>query len=78
MNPGASLAWKALKSYRCPKCGDPLGRASGGHECSGSHCDFYITQKRFDDLVTKLTGKAAPRRYPSHGEQENQRYLNSL
>ncbi len=82
MNPGASLAWRALKTYRCPKCGGPLEKSAGGHGCAGtSNCTFYITQARFDDLVAKLQAgpKAPPAKlYPSHGEEENRNYLNSL
>lgn len=60
------MDWNNLSNNCCPRCGQelqPQGLGEFGDsgcatfaedmKCIGSYCDFYISKRRFDELVNE-------------------------
>ncbi len=64
--------WSRLKNVRCPDCNIALKkRVSGGHACT--LCNFFIGDKAFETIVTKLYNKEDERSF-----DDNLAELNNL
>lgn len=52
--------WRMLLRDRCPICECPLITKNKGFACSANHrwsdhpCGFFITKKRFDEMVKEM------------------------
>ncbi len=65
------MNWNALKSYKCPKDGEPLKDIGHYHACT--KCVFSINKEKFDSIVSQ---KYSRTRQPT--EEENLSALNNL
>ena len=48
------MKWNNLKDMRCPKCSAMLYKSNGGYACSGSKCEFFIREERFDTVIQSI------------------------
>lgn len=71
--------WDHLKEVKCPKEGTNLERTGAGYKCVYGDCGYFITHKRFDEIVADLYRPKARRcAFAAPEPQDNGSELNNL
>lgn len=58
------MIWNRLKDNACPKCRSLLTNSilDDEYRCSSTDCDFRISSKRFDEIITDMYKPRSQRR----------------
>jgi tRNA(Ile2) C34 agmatinyltransferase TiaS len=48
------MNWDLLLKNQCPKCGAELDFDGEGYTCTEEECEFYITEKRYEEIKKNL------------------------